>query len=75
MTHNCMYLIRPRIITNTSGCLGDVEADSELQMKLLDQARLVAQAVGKLVGDCKEVARSCTDPEMQQQVRCDCFLL
>ena len=50
------------------GALGDPEADSEQQMRLLDQARIVAQAVGKLVNDCKEVARACSDPEMQQQV-------
>ncbi|KAL5257851.1 hypothetical protein ACHWQZ_G012707 [Mnemiopsis leidyi] len=50
------------------GCLGDPETESDMQMRFLDQARLVAQAVGKLVNDCKEVARSCSDPEMQGQV-------
>ena len=50
------------------GCLGDPETESDMQMRFLDQARLVAQAVGKLVNDCKEVARSCSDTEMQGQV-------
>ena len=49
-------------------CLGDTMTESDMQMRFLEQARLVAQAVGKLVNDCKEVARSCSDPEMQGQV-------
>jgi hypothetical protein len=47
--------------------LGDPESESETQ--ILDEALPVARAVGKLVNNCKVVARSCSDAEMQGQVK------
>ena len=64
-------------------CLGEQETESNMESGFLDQARNVARAVGSFVqNSCKEIARSCSDAEMQGQVMyvqgpqidSDCFL-
>ena len=51
------------------GCLSGVPVtESDIEIQMLDQAKLVAQANGKLFRVCEEMARSCSDHDVKRQV-------